>query len=382
MSSNAKQNPPLARKRLDRTKRLELVWRHLVSWAFGLLFWRPGRRARLVPTLASARRVLLVRIDNRVGEALLTTPLVQALAERFEVELLVHPRCARVLEGLPGIKVLRTFERRWLWAGPFSRAIRELRRSTDGSVVVNCANWAGYSGTAALVSRLLAPNACVIGPAVGPGRLLADLPVAPRTDTESETSQRLHLLSPLVDRVPELSLSFRAPRPTDAVAAFRRELGQNFVLVNPGGRLHERRVPTSVFAEACRVALSLGRRTVVTWGPGEEALAREVVAAAPGTTLAPATNLDDLAFLMKEAQGVVCNNTGPMHLSVAVGTPTLALFYRMSPERWGHFHAPHHMLDVTGLTEAAMGAAVDEALRGLLETAHRASASGHAQSKC
>ena len=50
--------------------------------------------------------MLLVRIDNRVGEALLTTPLLSALAERrpdLEVDLLVHPRCVRVLDGVPGV---------------------------------------------------------------------------------------------------------------------------------------------------------------------------------------------------------------------------------------------------------------------------------------
>ena len=39
-----------------------------------------------------------------------------------------------------------------------------------------------------------------------------------------------------------------------------------------------------------------------------------------------------------------------MHLAVAVGSPTLALFTGMDLERWGHAFAPHHMLDLTGAT--------------------------------
>ena len=68
---------------------------------------------------------------------------------------------------------------------------------------------------------------------------------------------------------------------------------------------------------------------------------------------APATSLDQLAALMRGAQLTVCNNTGPMHLAVAVGCPTLALFLHMEVERWGHPYAPHHMLDLTGVADAS-----------------------------
>ena len=59
-------------------------------------------------------------------------------------------------------------------------------------------------------------------------------------------------------------------------------------------------------------------------------------AACPGAVRAPPTSLDQLAALMRGARVTVCNNTGPMHLAVAVGCPTLALFLHMEVERWGH----------------------------------------------
>jgi heptosyltransferase-3 len=58
-------------------------------------------------------------------------------------------------------------------------------------------------------------------------------------------------------------------------------------------------------------------------------------------------SLDELAFLMSRARVVVCNNTGPMHLSVAVGAKTVALFWRMPTEQWGHPFAPHEMVELT-----------------------------------
>lgn len=142
-------------------------------------------------------------------------------------------------------------------------------------------------------------------------------------------------------------MCFRAPRTTPAIEALVATLGGHFVVVNPGGRLGERRVAPASFAAGCAALLERGLTPVITWGPGEEALAEEVLAAAPGARLAPATSLDELATLMARARGVLCNNTGPMHLSVAVGAPTLALFFRMPASRWGHHAPPHLMLEVT-----------------------------------
>ena len=98
---------------------------------------------------------------------------------------------------------------------------------------------------------------------------------------------------------------------------------------------------------------AMGLRPVITWGPGEGGLARAVTNLAPASILAPATDVDDLAALLNSAALTVCNNTGPMHLSVALGTPTLAFFVKMSPERWGHPYSPHRMVDLTSAVDAA-----------------------------
>ena len=123
--------------------------------------------------------------------------------------------------------------------------------------------------------------------------------------------------------------------------------GSPHAVVNPGGRLDYRRVPREVFIGICRALLAKGRTPVVTWGPGEEPLASAVVAGVPGAVLAPATNLDELALLMQGSGLTICNNTGPMHLSVAMKVPTVALFLHMKIDRWGHAYAPHQMIDLT-----------------------------------
>lgn len=330
--------------------------------AAAILLWRPGRRARANRLLAKPRRILLVRIDDRVGEALLLTPLLGLLKGRgTELHALVHARCERVLRGHPALDRLIALDRRLLMLGPVAPGIRRLRKE-QYDAVVDCGNWTEPSVTSAIVSRLVGARSAVVGPAVWPVSHLHTHPVRPRCDTRNEVSQRVHLISPLVDRPLEVSLSFRPPRVGARLHPFLDELrARPFAALNPGGRLEWRRIPPVAFAAAAHALIASGVRPVITWGPGEEPLARSVAELAPGSRVAPSTDLDELAAILQLAQLSVCNNTGPMHLSVAMGTPTLGLFLRMDLERWGHCHAPHRMLDLTPLIDS--GADVAAAVR-------------------
>lgn len=336
-------------------KRLELWAKLALALVASALLWRPGRRRKPGTPLPSPRRILLVRLDNRVGEALLTTPLLSTLKAAPlppEVHVLVHSKVARVLAGHPEADRIIPFDRRLLWLGPLAPGIRALR-SEHYDVVVDCSNWSTPSVTSALISRLVGPRAIVIGPHQWPVRYLHSLSVPAREDTSREVLQRVHLLSPLVPGAPHQGMSFRPPQVSDSFRSWL-DAGASSprAVVNPGGRLGWRRIPPEAFAAAARALIASGRTPIVTWGPGEEELARSVVASAPGSQLAPPTNIDELADLMRSAGLTVCNNTGPMHLSVAVGAPTLGLFFRMDMARWGHPLPPHRMVDLTPVVDS------------------------------
>jgi ADP-heptose:LPS heptosyltransferase len=344
-------------------KRLEGTGKQALARVAARVFRRP---ARTLP--AGLRRVLLVRIDDRVGEALLITPLALALKglrPAPAVDVLVHEKTARVLDGHPAVDRLLTLDRRALALGPLAPGIRAVRDAGPWDVVVDCGNWEVPGVTSALVSRLVAGEAGVVGPAVAPTGPLHDLPVGGLTDTRSELAQRLNLLSPLLDP-PLLLPSFRTPRISESRKPFldRVRASPHAILV-PGGRLGWRRIPAGLFSLAGRVLTELGRSVVVAWGPGEEQLAREITSGLPNARLAPPTNLDELAALLAAAGCTVCNNSGPMHLSVAVGAPTLALFLKMDPERWGYRFPPHDVLDLTSVIgdDHRAARAVDLAVR-------------------
>lgn len=340
-------------------KWLEWLAKNALAVLVALVCFRPGRRARAKARLASVKRVLLVRVDHRVGEVLLTTPVIERLAGAgFEVHLLAHPKMLRVLDGHPKLAKQWAFTKSW--------ACLSALRAQRFDAVVDCGNWDTESVTSAIVARLAGGPSVVLGPAHFPAGWLADVPVAPLPDTRSEVAQRAHLASPLVGDGP-LVMSF-PPTPTFAVDA----VAAPYVVVNPGGRLGERRLPPDLFARVAEALAAEGVTPLVTWGPGEEALVDAVCAACSKAVRAPPTTLTQLAALMRGAVGTVCNNTGPMHLAVAAGSPTLAFFFNIELARWAHERPPHRMVDLSppvarGENVAALAAEEARAfVRGLL----------------
>ena len=83
---------------------------------------------------------------------------------------------------------------------------------------------------------------------------------------------------------------------------------------------------------------------MVLWGPGEESLAGEVVAAARGAAvLSPKTTVGDLVAMAKGAALMVSGDPGPTHIAAAVGTPIVGLYGPTRPVRNG----PMSPLDIT-----------------------------------
>ena len=114
---------------------------------------------------------------------------------------------------------------------------------------------------------------------------------------------------------------------------------QEFFVLNPGGGWRSKCWPASRYGELHRkLSEKYGWRGVVTYGPGEENLAREVVAAAGEKPPEPILlGLGELKALMRRAKFVVSADTGPLHLACALGTPVIGLYGPTDPARNGPF---------------------------------------------
>jgi heptosyltransferase-1 len=113
--------------------------------------------------------------------------------------------------------------------------------------------------------------------------------------------------------------------------------GGPFALLNPGGAWPNKRWPAERFGEVASFLREVrGLRSVVLWGPGDEALADAVVRASGNAAKrAPATGIADLFALSRLAALCVSGDTGPAHIAAAVGTPVVGIFGPTDPERNG-----------------------------------------------
>ncbi len=100
-----------------------------------------------------------------------------------------------------------------------------------------------------------------------------------------------------------------------------------------------KRWPAERFAQLAARLTRHGLRCVIVGGKGDVPAAREIVdAAGDGViSLAGRTKLRQLAALLQRCRLVIGNDTGPLHIAAAVGTPVLGLYGPTDPAKVGPY---------------------------------------------
>ena len=118
-----------------------------------------------------------------------------------------------------------------------------------------------------------------------------------------------------------------------------KSLPHPVIALCPGARWKTKRWPTERFAAlAARAHREFGAGAVILGGPDEAQLGRQtsehlakLMPSSAILNLAGATSLRQLAAVLEASTWVAANDSGPMHLADAVGTPVLGLFTCTSP---------------------------------------------------
>lgn len=133
------------------------------------------------------------------------------------------------------------------------------------------------------------------------------------------------------------------PIPIDPVAeawadAKLRECGfKEFAIVNPGAGWGSKCWPAERFGEVAKRLATNGIASVINAGPGEEELGKAVENASGGAAMQLSTTLSELIALTRRATLFIGGDTGPLHLAVALNTPSVALFGPTDPARNGPY---------------------------------------------
>lgn len=320
----------------------------------------------LAASFAAPRRIL-VRGVNWLGDAVMSTPALLRLRERFpqaEISLLSAEKLKELWLGHPAIDEVLGFEAeagvvgiaRKLRAGKFDLAV-VLPNSPRSALEVWLAgiprrvgfarpwrNWfltnavAPRSGAVKMHKRTEPEIRSLIARNPTAGSRLAQL------GSEHQIYDLLHLAAAVgADKrplPPAIAVSGAE------VAALRNRFpipeGKVVVGLNAGAEYGPaKRWPVENFIAAARqVQKEANCAILIFGGKGDVPLAGEVDAAirSPDTVihnLAGQTNLRELCAGLKLCDVVVTNDTGPMHVAAALGTPVVVPFGSTSPELTG-----------------------------------------------
>lgn len=123
--------------------------------------------------------------------------------------------------------------------------------------------------------------------------------------------------------------------------------GEAVCAIHPSARWPTKRWPVQRFAQLADALSAQERMRIVIVGSGAEAsrveeMSRQMNGAA--INLVGQTDLLQLAALLRRCALLITNDSGPMHLAAAVGTPVVAVFGPSDPARVGPYGAGHAAL--------------------------------------
>jgi ADP-heptose:LPS heptosyltransferase len=103
--------------------------------------------------------------------------------------------------------------------------------------------------------------------------------------------------------------------------------GGPYVVLNPGSNEFGRRWPFASYLDVAEKLLARGLRVVIIGGIDENAGDAKARFGDDSRVvdLMGKTSLPELLDVLKHAAGVISNDTGPAHLSIALGTPTVVV---------------------------------------------------------
>lgn len=296
------------------------------------------------------KRILIIK-PSSMGDVVHAFPAVHALMQDPDqiVDWVINPAFSELLDYLPGLGRKIFFRRRELGkiTSFFPTAfelLRELRQKQYDAVIdLQGLFRSALVGLSARGKRRYGPAAAREPLA----RLCYNRKLHYPTNIRHAVEKNCAMIGEFSGQS-DISPDYRLPKLEKYASSADNLLAENglassrFIAAAPGARWETKQWPTEFFA-ACieKTAENLPDVPFTLLGsPAEQSLCREIVSAvrnAKMVDLSGKTTPGTLTEIIRRADLLLCNDSGPMHLAAAVGTPVTALFGPTDPELTGPY---------------------------------------------
>lgn len=273
-------------------------------------------------------RVCVVRLGG-MGDILLVTPTLRALAAHYgtdQIDFVVGPGMETAVQGLPYAARILAFDRKRHWGAGLPGFMQTLREGGRYDLFLNF-----QPSVKTLTLMALAQ----------PKRTLI---FKKDRRKQTDTGRVRHAiddfakeLQPLGIAVTDRQLDFFVPETARQSLAEKLDTAVPYIAINPAGTRDINRWPPERFARLIEALGAQGRRVLLLGGPGDRALAEEIVGQTDATVenLAGKLTVKELGALLERASCVVTGDTGPLHIASAVKAPIVCLSGAADPDRTG-----------------------------------------------
>jgi lipopolysaccharide heptosyltransferase I len=285
------------------------------------------------------QRFLLLRLSS-LGDVIHTIPAAAALRETFpdaRIDWVIDPKYTRLLEANPAIDEVIPLDRKSV--GDIVSTVHQLR-ATHYSCAID---FQSLYKSALLSFASGAPRR------IGFERAYAREGLAAFFYTDRLSPRGAHKVDHNLSlaegagarkmRLLHFSLLIRTEDDDSAEHELASAGLSSFFVLHPGGGWISKCWPPDRYAALHqRLAERYGWRGIVSYGPGEERLAGDIVRAAGNPApVAMSLSLGPLMALLRRAKFFVSADTGPLHLASALSAPVVGLYGPTDPARNGPY---------------------------------------------
>lgn len=299
-------------------------------------------------TLGSAPRIAIIK-PSALGDIVQSLPILEALRLRFpqsKISWVVNQELADLLEGHPALNTVVRFNRRGGWLDQW-RLLAKLHSARFDLVL----DLQGLLRSAVMTSATGATLRIGMETAREGSNLACDFVVA-GTSRDIPAHQRYQEVAWTVLGSRD-TLPARIPVSHADSEWSVRELaplaGTSIVAMHAGAKWVTKRWPAERFAAVAVGASKAGLGIVLVGTKSEQPLSKAIANAVRAVggklcDLTGKTTLKQLAAVLGQATAMVSNDSGPMHMAAALGTPIVGVFTCTSPHLSGPAGTQHQLL--------------------------------------